>query len=217
MTDTSYKAPIVAEDLYRTQKIEAIEQLAGGIAHELNNSFQNIVASMELVRKLNAAGRANETERFIAKAMSSAQRVAGVTQRWLDFSRSASPVPRRVAINDLVDGIGELLRCALPVSIKVDLDLSPDLWDTWCNKNHTEASLLSLAVKARDAMPDGGGIVIQTRNAEVDANEASAAGIGPGEYVRISVSGSGGGMDQLRSGPGAGASAAIFLSRYTES
>ena len=178
------------------QKLEVIEQLAGGIGHEVNNAFQNILASMELVRKLVASGRGGEIERFVASGMGSAHRAAALAQRWLNFSRSAQHVPKRMAVNDLVSGVAELLRGALPASTRVELEPAADAWDICCDENAIQWAILSLAIHARDAMPDGGNIIIRTRNAGIGAGETKPDGIRPGQYVRISVTHAGTAMDE---------------------
>jgi signal transduction histidine kinase len=181
---------------YRLQKLDVIEQLAGGIAHDFNNSFQNILASMELVRKLVAAGRGSEAERFVPGAMNSAQRAAALAQRWLDFSRSMPPSRRRANLSELISRIGEVLRSALPSSIHVDLDLSPDAWNTYGDENLIESMILTLVLHARNAMPDGGDILIRTGNADIAEGEKNSSGIRPGQYICISVIDSGAGLDK---------------------
>jgi signal transduction histidine kinase len=181
---------------YRLQKLGVIEQLAGGVAHDFNNSFQNILASMELVRKLVDAGRGSEAQRFVPSAMASAHRAAALAQRWLDFSRSRPPSRRRADVNRLISEIGELLRGALPSSMNVELDLFPDSCDTFGDENQIETAVLDLILDARDAMPDGGNIVIRTRNADIAAAGENPAGIRPGQYICISVIDPRAGLDE---------------------
>ena len=184
-----------AELLHRLQKLHVIEHLSGGVAHDFNNSFQNILASMELVRKLVAAGRGNEVERFVVRAMSSANVAAALTQRWFGFSRTASP-PRSVSINEVVSGIVALLLRVLSHPTKIEADLSPEPWSTFGDVNQIETALLSLASHAFDAMPpEGGELVFRTHNVDTAAGPAGLAGLRPGQYIGVSVTASGAVMD----------------------
>lgn len=172
--------------LDRLQKLAVVEQLAGGIAHDCNNAFQNILASMELVRKLIATGRGPESERFVASAMNSAQRAAVSTQLWFNFARAASAAPRVVAAGETLAKVGELFRRSLPTPTGVDLDLAPGLWDVFCDPHQLQKSVLALAIHARDASSDDRAIVIRARNADVNA-AASTGGMGEGQYLAVSV------------------------------
>jgi len=169
--------------LDRLQKLAVVEQLAGGIAHDCNNAFQNILASMELVRKLIATGRGPESERFVASAMKSAQRAAASTQLWFNFARAEPAPPRIVAAGETLAKIGELFRRSLPTPAGVDLDLAPDLWDVLCDPQQLQKSVLALAIHARDASADDRPIVIRARNAV----DAGTGGMGAGQYLSVSV------------------------------
>ena len=225
---TSQNPPSSAVDpsselLHRLQKLHVIEQLSGGVAHDLNNSFQNIVASMELVRKLVASGRGNEIERFIGRAMSSANVAVALTQRWFGFSRSPASPPRSVAMNEVVSGIVALLLRVLAHPTKVEADLSPEPWSTFGDVNRIETALLTLALHAFAALPpEGGELVFRTHNVDRAAGEAGPAGLQPGQYVCVSVTCLGGAMGdaELRrafdalpgakpDGPGAGSGLAV--------
>ena len=182
-------APQAGSDasLDRLQKLAVVEQLAGGIAHDCNNAFQNILASMELVRKLIATGRGPESERFIASAMSSAQRAAASIQLWFNFARAVPAVPRVVAAGETLAQVGELFRRSLPTPTGVDLDLAPDLWDVSCDPQQLQTSVLALAIHARDASADDRPIVIRGRNTDVDAHAAGAGAMHEGQYLSVSV------------------------------
>ncbi len=182
--------------LRQAQKMEAIGQLTGGIAHDFNNLLQGITGSLDLVQRRIGQGRLGEVDRFIAGAMASANRAAALTHRLLAFSRRQPLDPRPVQINPLVGSMEELLRRTLGERIDLELSLSEDLWLTRSDANQLEAAILNLAINARDAMPEGGHLVIATHNTRVDQSTAAAhADRAAGDYVCISVSDSGTGMD----------------------
>jgi len=165
------------EALRHLQKVDSIAQLSGGIAHDLNNALQNIVASLELVRTLNRAGRSGETERFIATAVNAARGAAGLNQRVVSFSRRQPYTPRLVSMNELILGMEDLMRRSLPRSIQLELKLSADAWQTFCDANQAESALLNLILNARDAMPDEGTLTIETSNASVERNGTRLRGM----------------------------------------
>ena len=176
-------------------KMHSIVQLTSGLAHDLNNSLQNVMAALELVRKLIEAGRAAETGRFITSALASAHGAAGLNQRLAQFSRRQPFDPKPLAINDLITGMEEIFRRSLPNSIKLDLDLAAGLWETRCDASEAETALLNLALNARDAMPDGGVLKIQTSNAAVESKDGvHPAILAAGQYVCVAVTDSGTGM-----------------------
>ncbi len=178
-----------SEDSLRlSQRIESISQLTEGIVHDLNNSLQSIVAALELVRKLIAAGRGNETERFIANAIGSARRAAALNVRLLSFSTRRPTQPGPISINEVLVGMEDLVRRSLPRSIKFVLELSKDLWQSCCDVEHAEVAVLNLIIQARDAIPNGGTITIRTYNSStiVHATER-AENVPPGEYVCLLI------------------------------
>jgi len=176
-------------------KMDAIVQLMVSLAHDLNNSLQNVMAALELVRKLIETGRAPEAERFIASAMASARGAAGLNQRLVQFSRRQPLDPKPLAINDLIAGMEEILRRSLPKSVRLDLNLAADLWEAHCDAGEAETALFDLAQNARDAMPDGGVLKIQTANIDMKPDETIYPAImAPGQYVGVAVSDSGTGM-----------------------
>lgn len=172
--------------LHRLQKLVLIEQLAGGLAHDFNNSFQNILASMELVRKLIAAGRGAETERFVTSAISSAQRAASSSRLWLALLRSAEDEPRRLATSEALADAGELFRRTLRDPTRANIEVMPDLWDMDCDAGELQEAVLNLAIQARDA--SAGPILIRARNVDVDDDDATTGCMGRGQNVSISVS-----------------------------
>jgi PAS domain S-box-containing protein len=186
-----------AEDALRqSQKMEAVGQLTGGIAHDFNNLLQGITGSLDLVKKRISQGRLGELDRFIDGAMTSASRAAGLTHRLLAFSRRQPLDPRPVRANPLVSSMEDLLRRTLGERIELDLALAEDLWLTRCDPNQLESAILNLAINARDAMPGGGRLVIETANTTLDAAYAARQrDVTPGAYVCVSVTDTGVGMD----------------------
>ena len=183
------------EQLHQSQKMEAVGQLTGGIAHDFNNLLQGITGSLEVVRRRIAAGRVDDLQRFIDGAIQSARRAAALTHRLLAFSRRQPLAPKAVSANPLVQSMEELLRRTLGERTGLQLDLQPDLWTTRCDANQLESAILNLCINARDAMPDGGLLKIQTCNAQLD--DAYAAGrddVVPGDYVCVQVTDTGTGM-----------------------
>jgi PAS domain S-box-containing protein len=184
------------EALRQAQKMEAVGQLTGGIAHDFNNLLQGITGSLDLVRKRIAQGRLGELERFITGAMTSADRAAALTHRLLAFSRRQPLDPRPVRVNPLVASMEDLLRRSLGEQFNLELVLAGGLWLTLCDANQLENALLNLAINARDAMPGGGRLTIETCNAHLDSDYAARQReVKPGQYVCVSVTDTGVGMD----------------------
>jgi len=184
------------EALRQAQKMEAIGQLTGGIAHDFNNLLQGITGSLDLVQRRIGQGRLGDLDRFITGAMTSANRAAALTHRLLAFARRQPLDPRPVHVNPLVGSMEELLRRTLGERIDLELKLADGLGLTRCDANQLESAILNLAINARDAMPEGGHLVIETRNREVDAATAAAhVDRSAGDYVCISVCDSGTGME----------------------
>jgi len=183
------------EALRQSQKMEAVGQLTGGIAHDFNNLLQGITGSLSVIQKRIAHGRLGELDRFIAGAMTSASRAAALTHRLLAFSRRQPLDPRAVRANPLVQSMEDLLRRTLGERIDLQLALDGDAWPTMCDPNQLESAILNLVINARDAMPDGGRLTIETGCVELDGAQAGALRDGrPGQYVLISVTDTGTGM-----------------------
>ncbi|MDB5397267.1 MAG: response regulator [Rhodospirillales bacterium] len=187
-----------AEDALRqAQKMEAIGQLTGGIAHDFNNLLQGITGSLELVQKRISQGRYNELERFVSSAMTSANRAAALTHRLLAFARRQPLDPRAVRANPLLASMADLLRRTLGERIDLELVLNDELWLTRCDPNQLESTVLNLAINARDAMPNGGKLVIETSNIHRDTgNIGTQHALHPGHFICITVSDTGIGMSQ---------------------
>ena len=186
---------VAEEALRQSMKMEAVGQLTGGIAHDFNNLLQGITGSLTLIKKLIEKGRAAEVDRFIGNAMNSARRAAALTHRLLAFSRRQPLDPRAVEVNPLVMSMEDLLRRTLGERIALQMRLAEPLWLTRCDPNQLENAILNLAINSRDAMPDGGLLVIETRNALLDSQMVvRQIGVEPGPYVCLSVTDTGIGM-----------------------
>lgn len=182
--------------LRQAQKMEAVGQLTGGIAHDFNNLLHGITGSLEIIQRRVAQGRLEQLDRFITGASTAAQRAAALTHRLLAFSRRQPLDPKPVRANTLVASMDDMLRRTIGERIELELVLAGGLWVTRCDPNQLESAILNLVINARDAMPDGGKLTIETCNAHLDsAYTASQRGVKPGQYVCICVTDTGTGMD----------------------
>jgi len=189
----------VEETLRQSQKMEAVGQLTGGIAHDFNNLLQGITGSLELVRTRATQGRTAEFDRYIETAMGSANRAATLTHRLLAFSRRQTLDPMPTDTNALIDGMADLFRRTVGPGIQLETSFVAEPWPTLCDPNQLESALLNLVVNARDAMPDGGHLLIETSNtALLDRRGAPKdwppQDVPPGDYVALSVVDTGTGM-----------------------
>lgn len=182
------------EALRQSQKMEAVGQLTGGIAHDFNNLLTGIVGSLDLMQTRLNQGRTENVGRYIQAAMTSANRAAALTHRLLAFARRQPLVPKSVDANSLVVSLEDLLRRTIGETIDLDIAAASPLWLTLCDPNQLESALLNLAINARDAMPDGGRLVIITQNVTVDAVGLGMPALVPGDYICIAVTDSGTGM-----------------------
>jgi len=182
------------EALLQSQKMEAVGQLTGGIAHDFNNLLTGIVGSLDLLQTRLNQGRTDNVARYIDAAMTSANRAAALTHRLLAFARRQPLIPKSVDVNQLVVSLEDLLRRTIGETIDLRIVAADDLWSTLCDPNQLESALLNLAINARDAMPDGGGITIATSNARLDSVTADTPALAPGDYVCIAVIDTGVGM-----------------------
>jgi signal transduction histidine kinase len=185
------------EALRQSQKMEAVGQLTGGIAHDFNNMLTGIIGSLELLRRRLARGRTEDLDSLIDLGVTSANRAAGLTHRLLAFSRRQSLDSRPVEMNSLVISMDELLQRSIDESIRLDMRLDDQLWVAEADPNQLESALLNLVINARDAMPDGGNLVVMTSNQHLDEDFALAqSNLDSGDYVVLSVTDTGCGMPQ---------------------
>jgi PAS domain S-box-containing protein len=182
------------ETLRQSQKMEAVGQLTGGLAHDFNNILAGISGSLEVMSTRIAQGRVGEIDRYLNGAMGAAKRAAGLTQRLLAFSRRQTLDPRPVNINALVDGMLDLVVRSAGPEIEVETAGAAGLWTTYVDPGQLENALLNLCINARDAMPDGGKLTIETSNRWMDERAARQRGLEPGQYVSLCVSDTGTGM-----------------------
>jgi signal transduction histidine kinase/CheY-like chemotaxis protein len=185
----------VAEGQMRQmQKLQAVGQLTGGIAHDFNNMLSVIIGSLELARRRLRADP-DRAEANIANALEGAERAAGLTSRLLAFSRQQALAPNPLDPNKLVGGMSEMLRRTVGEQINVETVLAGGVWRANADAAQLESAILNLCVNARDAMPDGGRLTLETSNAYLDDDyAASHEEVAPGQYVLISVSDTGVGM-----------------------
>jgi PAS domain S-box-containing protein len=182
------------EALRQSQKMEAIGQLTGGIAHDFNNLLHGILGTLNIIQRRIAEGRIGDLDRFLNGALDSANRAATLTHRLLAFSRRQPVDPRPVDLNGLIGAVEELLRRSIGENIHLSVAAGEDLWLVRCDGNQLENALLNLAINARDAMPSGGTMMIDTANTALDAKEARQRDVRAGEYVRLRVMDTGVGM-----------------------
>jgi CheY-like chemotaxis protein len=174
--------------------MEAVGQLTGGLAHDFNNLLTGIIGSLELLGTRLAQGRLTELDRYLQTAQMSAKRAAALTHRLLAFSRRQTLDPKPTNINKLIHGMDELVRRTVTPAVNVTVADAPDLWPVLADPHQLENALLNLCINARDAMPRGGDLIIETRNMDLRGAEAKALDIPPGDYVGLTVSDTGGGM-----------------------
>lgn len=185
------------EALRQSQKMEAVGQLTGGIAHDFNNMLTGIIGSLELLRRRVSRGKLDDLDSLIDLGVTSANRAAGLTHRLLAFSRRQSLDSKPVELNQLVTSMGELLQRSINESIALDMRLASPLWTAEADPNQLESALLNLVINARDAMPNGGKLIVETCNRHLDNVFTAAYGtLKPGDYVELSVSDTGCGIPE---------------------
>ena len=182
------------EQLRQAQKMEAVGQLTGGIAHDFNNLLQGITGSLDRVQHRIAQGRANEADRFLKAAIDSANRAASLTHRLLAFSRRQTLDTRRADINRIIGGMEEMIQRTVGPGVHVEVVGAAGLWPVRVDISQIENSLLNLCINARDAMPDGGKLTIETANKWMDARAAKERDLPEGQYVSLCVTDTGTGM-----------------------
>ncbi len=181
------------EALHQAQKMEAVGQLTGGIAHDFNNLLQVMLGNLHMVQ-----GKLSGDEtllRYVAMAIAAGDRAAALTRHLLAFARRQPLAPRNLDLNALVTAMTGLLQRSVGESIQVETVLAAGLWRTWADANQVESALLNLAINARDAMPNGGLLRVETGNAVLDETfPATDMDILPGQYVMLRVTDTGVGM-----------------------
>ena len=182
------------EALRHAQKMEAVGQLTGGIAHDFNNMLAVVIGSLDLLNRRVGVSDPR-AKRFIDAAHEGAQRAATLTQRLLAFSRQQPLNPEVLDANKLVPNMSDLLSHSIGTDIRLETVLGAGLWRTHADRNQLESAILNLAVNARDAMPEGGRLTIETQNVYFEERHVAANfGVPVGQYVMITVSDTGIGM-----------------------
>jgi signal transduction histidine kinase len=177
------------------QKMEAVGQLTGGIAHDFNNMLAIVIGSLDMARRRLTGSEHPKLAQCLDNAAEGATRAATLTARLLAFSRQQPLEPRILDANKLVAGMSEMLRRTLGERVRVETVLAGGLWRVCADPVQIESALVNLAVNARDAMPDGGRLTIETANAELDERYANAhEDVTSGQYVMLSVTDTGTGM-----------------------
>ncbi|WP_339532307.1 hybrid sensor histidine kinase/response regulator [Pseudomonas mucidolens] len=183
------------EALRHAQKMEAVGQLTGGIAHDFNNMLTGIIGSLDLMQRYIAAGRSEDIGRFAAAAVASAHRAAALTHRLLAFSRRQSLDRRPLDPNQLVASLEELFRRTKGAHIDLKVQLGNDIWPVNTDASQLENALLNLVINARDAMPEGGQLRIETANSYLDGTDIiTLEPVKAGDYVMLGVCDNGTGM-----------------------
>ena len=182
------------EALRQSQKMEAVGQLTGGIAHDFNNLLTGIIGSLELLETRLRQGRTSELHRYVAVAQGASKRAAALTHRLLAFSRRQTLDAKPTNVNRLVTGIEELIRRTVGPQITLEVVTAAGLWPALIDASQLESALLNLCINARDAMPEGGRITVETANKWLDDRAAKERDLPPGQYLSVCVTDTGTGM-----------------------
>jgi signal transduction histidine kinase len=182
--------------LRQAQKMEAVGQLTGGLAHDFNNILAGISGAFEMIGTRLAQGRGNDVERYLAAGQSATRRATALTHRLLAFSRRQTLSPKPIQVNRLLADFTDLVRRTVGPDISVETVAAAGLWHALVDANQLENALLNLCINARDAMPGGGKITIETANKWLDDRTARERGLDAGQYVTICVSDTGIGIEK---------------------
>jgi PAS domain S-box-containing protein len=184
----------VEEALRQAQKMEAVGQLTGGLAHDFNNLLAGISGSLELMQTRMQQGRLTDVDRYMTAAQGASKRAAALTHRLLAFSRRQTLDPKPTNVNRLAAGMHELIQRTVGPGIPVEVVEASNLWPALVDPPQLENALLNLCINARDAMPDGGRITIETANKWLDEHAARKLDMLEGQYLSLCVTDTGNGM-----------------------
>jgi len=184
------------EALRQSQKMEAVGQLTGGLAHDFNNLLAGISGAFEMIGVRLSQGRSRDVEKYLSAGQGAARRAAALTHRLLAFSRRQTLSPSPIIINRLMAELVELIQRTVGPSIEVETIAAGGLWPSLVDANQLENAILNLCINARDAMPDGGKITIETGNKWLDRRTAAERGLEAGQYVTVCVSDTGTGIEK---------------------
>jgi signal transduction histidine kinase len=194
VAERTHQLRLNEEALRQSQKMEVVGQLTGGVAHDFNNLLQIIMGNLDIVRRSEVT-ESPRVKRAVETALTGARRAASLTQRLLAFSRRQPLNPKPIDVNALLSGMTDLLHRTLGEATEVLTVQGAGLWRIEVDPVELESAILNLALNARDAMPQGGRLTIETANADVDRGYSEFhAEVLPGPYVIISVSDTGVGM-----------------------
>ncbi|TNC11775.1 PAS domain S-box protein [Methylobacterium terricola] len=182
------------EALRQSQKMEAVGQLTGGLAHDFNNLLTGISGSLELLQTRMSQGRLTDLDRYINAAQGASKRAAALTHRLLAFSRRQTLDPKPTDVNALIHGMEDLIRRTVGPAIHIEVVGAAGLWPALVDPPQLENALLNLCINARDAMPEGGRITIETANKWLDERAAKERDLPPGQYLSLCVTDTGTGM-----------------------
>ena len=182
------------EVLRQSQKMDAVGKLTGGIAHDFNNLLTAVIGNLDLMKARLVGGRISELDRYVAAALAAADRAASLTHRLLSFSRQHPLDPKPTNLNGLTAEMEDLIHRTVGPEIQVEVAGAGGLWTTFIDQNQFENALLNLCINARDAMPRGGRLTIETANTGLDDCAARQRDLPAGQYVSVSVTDTGKGM-----------------------
>ncbi len=182
------------EQLRQAQKMEAVGQLTGGLAHDFNNLLAGISGSLQMMQTRMQQGRINDVDRYMAAAQGASKRAAALTHRLLAFSRRQTLDPKPTDVNRLVADIQELIQRTVGPAIPIEVVGASGIWPALVDRSQLENALLNLCINARDAMPDGGRITVETANKWLDARAAGQHDMPEGQYLSLCVTDTGIGM-----------------------
>ena len=182
------------EALRQSQKMEAVGQLTGGLAHDFNNLVTGISGSLELLQTRIRQGRLAEIDRYVTAAQAAAQRAAALTHRLLAFSRRQTLDPRPIDVARLVAGLQEMISRTVGPEISIEVTSESGQWPILADPSQLETAVLNLCINARDAMPAGGTLLVVTSNRRLSEIEAAEFGLAVGDYVVLCVADNGAGM-----------------------
>ena len=183
-----------AEALRQSQKMEAVGQLTGGLAHDFNNLLAGISGSLELMQTRMSQGRLTDIDRYMTAAQGASKRAAALTHRLLAFSRQQTLDPKPTDVNALVNGMEDLIRRTVGPAVHIEVVGAAGLWPALVDPPQLENALLNLCINARDAMPEGGRITIETGNKWLDHGAGKERDLPPGQYLSLCVTDTGTGM-----------------------
>jgi PAS domain S-box-containing protein len=194
VTERTTELMATQDALRQAQKMEAVGQLTGGLAHDFNNLLTGISGSLEMMQVRVSQGRVAEVERYVTAAQGAAKRAAALTHRLLAFSRRQTLAPKPTDVKQLVSGMEDLIGRTVGPAIEIETVNAAGLWPSLIDPSQLENAILNLCINARDAMPEGGKITIETGNRWMDQRAAEQRGLEPGQYISLCVSDTGTGM-----------------------